>query len=286
MANDTIRGRQTALRLTNKSGAAVAEGDVVIIDSTTATSFTTTASEAQTADSVGVALETIADNATGRVVVNGYAPNVALDGAASLGDSVCTDGVKKQGTPHAALASGDFGQVLETGTTPDCWLWGGMPLQVVSAGSAFYSGYICVRDKKAQNTEGGTFTAGAWQVRDINDEQADTGSNCSIASNQITLDAGTYNCYITCPAMMCDNHQTRLWNDSDSSVEIVGTNVLTNDSDTSQSLSIIAGAFTIAAQKTFEVQHYCTTTRANNGFGVRANLTDEIYTIAEFWKHA
>ena len=46
--------------------------------------------------------------------------------------------------------------------------------------------------------------------------------------------------------------------------------------------SLAVGAFTIVAQKTFEIQHRCTTTKTGNGLGVKGNLGEaEVYTIVE-----
>jgi len=132
MSNDLLRGRQVAVSLTNKSGGGVVEGDVVIIDSSTAASFTTTTTENQITDMVGVVLETIAGDASGRVCLSGYVPVIKLDASASLGDTFGTDSVAKQASPHNALAAGDFGQVLGTGTTPAAVLWGGYPHNVAT----------------------------------------------------------------------------------------------------------------------------------------------------------
>ena len=52
--------------------------------------------------------------------------------------------------------------------------------------------YIKLSDVKSAGTAGGTFTSGSWQTRTLNTEDSDTGGNCSLSSNQFTLDAGTY----------------------------------------------------------------------------------------------
>lgn len=124
MANDSIRGRQVVLRLTNKSGGGVVAGDVVIISSGTAASFTTTTSAGQTGDMVGVVLETIANDGLGRVCIMGYTPSINLSASASLGDTVATHSVAKQAAPSASRGAGSFGEVLGTGTSPAALLWG------------------------------------------------------------------------------------------------------------------------------------------------------------------
>jgi len=145
--------------------------------------------------------------------------------------------------------------------------------------------YILVRDKKSQGVDGGTHTQGAWRTRDINEEVVDTGNNCSISSNQITLSAGTYRCHIVIPSwnsaggrMAC-----RLQNVSSSSTLLTGTSAYAGGLTVYQ---FIDGRFTLATSATLEIQHYTDTTMADTGFGLASNITDEIYTVAEFWKEA
>lgn len=154
--------------------------------------------------------------------------------------------------------------------------------RVVGVGSSYY---IKVSDVKANTTAGGTFTASAWQTRVINTEDNDSGGYCSIASNQITLAAGTYQCRIMCPARTVTNHKARLQNITDATTTILGTNGRSTNDISPITFSFIVGQFTIAAQKTFEVQHYCSATRATDGFGDAMSFgVSEVYTVAEFWK--
>lgn len=145
--------------------------------------------------------------------------------------------------------------------------------------------YICIRDQKASTTEGGGFTSGAWQTRTLNTEVSDTGGHASISSNQITLAAGTYECRISCPALLCADHQARLYNITDTATVLVGTCEQAPTGSTASSRSIIAGRFTLASSKALEVQHRCSTTRATDGFGGATGFGEvEVYTVAEFWK--
>lgn len=134
MANDSLRGRQTVAYLTNKSGGGVVEGDVVIVDDGNANAFTTTAVEGVAIDLIGVVLETIANNAAGRICFFGYVPQINLDGAAALGEYIVTDGVAKQGTPAAVVEEGVFAQVLAAGAAPAAIVFNA-PQQVAAAPS-------------------------------------------------------------------------------------------------------------------------------------------------------
>ena len=145
--------------------------------------------------------------------------------------------------------------------------------------------YVLLRDVKSQGTNGGTFTAGARRVRDLNEETIDTDSVCSLSANQFTLDAGTYRVRISCPAYSVSSHQAYLYCVSDTADIAVGTTEFDYSSDGhSQTRSIVVGRFTMASSKTFEVQHECTVNRSNDGFGHMGNLDSEIYTIVELWK--
>ncbi len=124
MANlDIIRGRQLVATLTNKSGGSVAAGDVVVVDTTTDESFTTTTT-ALLERSIGIAQETIANNASGRVLLSGYAPLVNVAASVTRGHYLSTSAVAKQATGAATRAAGAFGQFLKTSATPSAWIWG------------------------------------------------------------------------------------------------------------------------------------------------------------------
>lgn len=146
--------------------------------------------------------------------------------------------------------------------------------------------YVHLQDQKAQNTDGGTFTSGAWRTRDLTTEVEDTHSLASLASNQITLAAGTYRVRIDMPGVQVDGFRARLQNITDSTtVPLKSTNGYSSSAATQAwSSCVIAGRFTISTTKTFEVQGWCQTTRSTYGFGLKSNIDVEVYTVAEFWK--
>lgn len=136
MANTALQ-RLTQAILTNKSGGSVAQGDVVIIDSSTASAFTTTTTGGFSNGVIGVVLEPngIANDASGMVAFSGPVPKVNLSGSASLADLFKTHTVAKQAVRHAAgIQAGDFGIVLGTGSAPPALLWG-LPAGATGAGS-------------------------------------------------------------------------------------------------------------------------------------------------------
>lgn len=119
----TTRGRQVVVPIANKSGGGVVAGDVVVIDTANDAAFTTTTT-GRAEVSIGVAQETIANNATGRVLVAGYAALVNVPSSVTRGHYAETHTAVKQATGNSARRSGSFGQFLTGGTTPTAILWG------------------------------------------------------------------------------------------------------------------------------------------------------------------
>lgn len=186
-----------------------------------------------------------------------------------------------------SVQSGETAFYYETDTT-NTFVWTGSAwVQVNGGGGGLLSAYINIQDQEVQGTDGGTFTAGAWQTRALNTKQADAGSNATLSSNQIVLAAGTYDCRISCPAYYVNYHQARLYNSTGAAVVLWGSSEVSYaaGSNAYTTRSIISGEFTIAASQSLVVQHQCQTTKTGNGFGSNANFGTEVYTIAEFWKH-
>lgn len=137
---------------------------------------------------------------------------------------------------------------------------------------------IILEDQKTTNTNGGTFTSGAWRTRTLNTEVCDTGSNCSLSSNQFTLDAGTYEIEASASAYGVQYHACRLQNVTDSTTTLSGTSEFCDprNTDTASNRSFLRGRFTIASAKAFEIQHQCNSTLATTGFG---NAVGAVFTV-------
>lgn len=154
------------------------------------------------------------------------------------------------------------------------------PIQIVAPP------YALIRDEKAQNTNGGGFTSGSWQQRDLNTVVEDLTGMVTLASNAFTLGPGRYRIRGSAPAFYCSHHQTRVQNVTDTTTPIIGT----AQEDTSSlsfgtsSRSEFEGVVFITAAKTFQVQHQCSTTRATDGLGRAANFTTEVYTLLRIEK--
>ena len=97
--------------LTNKSGGQVIAGDLVVVDTTTDESFTTTTTASSTGV-LGVALETIADDAVGKIAISGV-HEVNIGSAATRGQFIQTSTTVKEAQVSTDPAEGSIGMVVE-----------------------------------------------------------------------------------------------------------------------------------------------------------------------------
>ena len=161
--------------------------------------------------------------------------------------------------------------------------------QIDSNGITITQPYWNIVDQKASGTNGGTFTSGAWRTRDLNTTRGTNSiSGSSLSSNQFTLPSGTYRIFSRCQGSEVNYHKAKLRNITDSSDVLIGSSNFNLINYGNISDSIINGIFTITSQKTFELQHYCTSTYANTGFGNAISISGiaEIYASVELWKLA
>lgn len=150
--------------------------------------------------------------------------------------------------------------------------------------------YAIIADQKDYDLDGGTFTSGAWQTRDLNTEIADPDGIVSISSNQFTLSAGTYLIEAAASAHDVNRHQTRIYNATSTSVVQYGQQAYVGSGDGTMNQSPVAARVTITSDTAFEIQHRCQTTKASIGLGISGNFGDTdgkgIFTFVRIYKEA
>ena len=132
----------------------------------------------------------------------------------------------------------------------------------------------------------GTFTAGIWQTRVLNNSNISM-TGCSLSSNQITLPAGTYWCTAQAPSRDVDTNKARLYNVTGKYMIINGTTALCADANSGYSESWLIGVFVLDRSCVIEVQHQCVTTKATFGLGGSTTYLDEQgLSVNEVWTQA
>lgn len=137
-----------------------------------------------------------------------------------------------------------------------------------------------LRDEKANGQSGGSGSGTGAQVRDLNAIKYNT-IGVTLSANRFTLPAGTYKIFASAPACQVNKHRAYLYNFTDSTTTLSGTNEYSDQTNNVSTRSVILGVFTIAASKTFEIRHYIaasagTATILGNSGGAPAQL--EVFT--------
>lgn len=175
-------------------------------------------------------------------------------------------------------SAGSAGQYLRNSGTAGTLEFGDLPA------SGKFKSYAVICDQKAINTSGGTFTSGAWQVRNLNTEITDPDGIVSIASNQFTLQAGTYLIKWHPPAYNCGRHVSRLVESGGTTVIGYGTAEYCENTKAVISRSIGLARVSITGATSYEIEHRCETTVTTYGLGVESTISPSIYTIVEIYK--
>ncbi len=124
-----------------------------------------------------------------------------------------------------------------------------------------------VQDQKAANTAGGSSSETSWHTRDLNTVLTNEISGASLASDQITLPAGTYEIEANTRSHRGGAHRAVLYNVTDSAYEIIGTSTFANVGGFVENQTFVLGQFTISETKIFELRHYITVAVPTNGLG-------------------
>lgn len=145
--------------------------------------------------------------------------------------------------------------------------------------------YLHVRNQQASGAAAGDFTTVGITTRVLNTVMSNTIPGASLASNVITLPAGTYDVFCRAPSYNATSNKAWLVNITDSSVQMVGSVALSQPSTGSSTDSIIAGRFTITAQKTFRIDH-AGQSAGSGGIDTSGSGQIAVYTEAIFKKVA
>ena len=123
---------------------------------------------------------------------------------------------------------------------------------------------------EAEGTQGGTYTTGAWQKRNLNISSGSC-SFASLSSGVITLKAGGYETKCDGMAFRIDNFIHRLRNTTDGTTAVLGMIGYSPSTANSNNNAPLAGAFSINGSKNFELQINARATRASDGLGTTAS---------------
>jgi hypothetical protein len=141
------------------------------------------------------------------------------------------------------------------------------------------------RDQRAAGTAGGELASGAWRTRTIQTTIVNNISGASLASNQITLPAGTYTIQAWGAYTGVNEVKQRFFNTTSSTDLVIGNSDFVAAVAT-RGHGHLFGVFTLAASGVCEFQARCSTTRSGDGFGTQANIDSkaEVYADVMIYK--
>jgi len=157
---------------------------------------------------------------------------------------------------------------------------GGGAAQVDAVGGGGGVSVAIYEDQKSANTNGGSSTSATTHTRTLNTEVSDVGNIATLSSNQITItNAGTYLIEWSAPAFKSDQHQTILYDVTNSVNLHFGASSYNANSQTTQTTSDGSYVLVLGASRTISLKHYITTGEATDGLGVAVNTPSgtEVY---------
>lgn len=148
-------------------------------------------------------------------------------------------------------------------------------------------GVMDVYETQVSGVAGGTFTSGAWRIRNLNlvANNDIPGSDVS-ALPAITLPRGVYHVVAKAIANNVNLHVARLWDVTAGAILLVGAG--TRAPSGAQSDSWLVGRIVLSGDTQIRLEHRCETTNNDNGFGDAVGssfaVEYEIYAILSIWK--
>ena len=149
------------------------------------------------------------------------------------------------------------------------------------------SQFATFNETQANNTDGGASVATTFTTRVLNTTVVNDITGASLATNQVTLPAGSYIATVFSPLRNTNLTKIRLFNVTDSTNTAIGQNCNVDSSASVGAVVTLQAQFTIAGSKAFAVQYYCQSAVATFGLGRAVNAgISEIYTTIQIQKIA
>lgn len=141
-----------------------------------------------------------------------------------------------------------------------------------------------VEDQKAQGTAGGTPVATTWTASVLNTSVANSITGAALATNQVTLPAGTY--YISANKTFWATGETQIRFKSTTTAKIltgpsIGLVANTVANAFGNVTAQVAGFLTLTAPEVFELQYWTSNAAATSGLGVALNNAGEVEVYAQ-----
>ena len=132
-----------------------------------------------------------------------------------------------------------------------------------------FQGGFWATDKKATNTDGGSFSSGAWRTRDLNELEYKFGNvgTISVGTNTVTPTEGWWLLMWSAPAIRVERHISRIYT-SWGGIQYGTASRTPSPGYHNESRSTGCARFWFNGSQYFQVQHKCSTGQSSSyGFG-------------------
>lgn len=147
-----------------------------------------------------------------------------------------------------------------------------------------FNKFVHVQDKRASGTSGGPSIVGIQQ-RELNTEVTNT-LGATLASNNLTLEAGRYYCEASAPANQNNGHQIVVAK-SDNTILLRGSSLYGVNTVAGNTESVAKGVFFLDSTTDVIIRHYISVARSTDGLGrpsSNGSGFEEVYTNFLVWK--
>lgn len=152
-------------------------------------------------------------------------------------------------------------------------------------GGGLFDAYAQYADQKAAGSDGGDAVATTWTDRVLNTEVTDAEGIGSVASDHVTLAAGTYYARAVAPFLCTNRVGIRLYDITNSAVLARGPVNQATAASSGGVCSEVSGIFTLAGEAAIAVQYYAVAAQATYGLGGGINQGTETFTVLDIWRY-
>lgn len=252
----------------NNSGGTLADGDVVIWDSSADRAVTTTTTQDNRL-LAGVWRGRTANGSYGRVQKSGVG-YLQATAAITRGDTLRTSTTAKKATNSAGQTL--LARALETTSGS------GLVLATIET-LPIYIPYAILQHVETQGTNGGGTTANAWTTRPLNTEVADVDGLVTISGNQFTPIAGIYKIrmegFILGTTASFRHRLRNITAGSTPSGGVSPNGRLGNGGTFGADIGPLELVFTANGTDAYAIQYYVTVATATTGLGIAMNVASE-----------
>lgn len=158
----------------------------------------------------------------------------------------------------------------------------------IYGGGAIGGPSVIVKNTLASGADSGSFSAGAWRTREMND-LVHNEIGASLAANRLFLPIGRYYAQVGAIGRKCDAHQVQLWHVPGALgfALFLGECHAASGTNGGQTMATASGYFDLAVANNVEVQHRGSTSQSSRAFGLETGFGNNWSNLVlNLWKVA